>query len=131
MKKLKVICATLSIVFALISCSGGGDDAETPTVITPPVTPPVTPPTGGDATVTYTANIKSIIDGNCVSCHAPGGENSSVPLQSYAQVSGKSSLIKTRIEKPAGDPLVMPKNGKLSQANIDLINKWITAGMPN
>lgn len=127
MKKLKPICAALVIAFAVMSCSGGGDDPE-------PVTPPVTPPTGGGGgTVTnptYTANIKSIIDGNCVSCHSPGGENSSVPLQTYAQVSGKSSVIKTRIEKPVGDPQVMPKGGKLSQANIDLINKWITAGMP-
>jgi mono/diheme cytochrome c family protein len=125
MKKLKPICAFLIITFAAISCSGGDDSS------TPPVTPPPGGGGGGGGTaVTYTANIKSIIDGNCVSCHSPGGEKSDVPLQTYAQVSGKSSLIKTRIEKPAGDPLVMPKGGKLSQANIDLINKWITAGMP-
>ena len=96
MKKLKPICTALVIAFAILSCSGGGDDSPTP-----PVTPPVTPPTGGGGTVTnptYTTNIKPIIDGNCVSCHSPGGENSSVPLQTYAQVSGKSSLIKTRIE---------------------------------
>ena len=66
-----------------------------------------------------------------MSCHKPGGENSSVPLQTYDQVKAKASVIKTRIELPASDPQVMPKGGKLSQANIDLINKWITAGMPN
>ena len=121
MKKLKAISSVLILAFAVISCSGGGDDS------------PVTPPDGGGSTTnpTYTANIKSIIDGNCVSCHKPGGENSSVPLQTYDQVKAKASVIKTRIELPAGDPLVMPKGGKLSQANIDLINKWITAGMPN
>jgi mono/diheme cytochrome c family protein len=123
MKKLKPICTILVLVFAVMSCSSGDDSP------TPPVTPPVNPPTEG--TVTYTSNIKSIMDGNCVSCHSPGGENSSVPLQTYAQVSGKASAIKTRIEKPVGDPLVMPKGGKLSQANIDLINKWIADGMPN
>jgi len=128
MKKLKAVCTVLVLALAIMSCSGGGDDD--------PVTPPVTPPTGGGggSTVTnptYTANIKSIMDGNCVSCHSTGGANSNVPLQTYAQVSGKSAAIKTRIEKPAGDPLVMPKGGKLSQANIDLINKWITNGMPN
>nr|WP_315196715.1 cytochrome c [uncultured Flavobacterium sp.] len=128
MKKLKTVCLALILASAVISCSSGGDDSPTPPVVTPPTSG------GGSGTVTnptYTANIKSIIDGNCVSCHSAGGQNSAVPLQTYAQVSGKSSLIKTRIEKPAGDPLVMPKGGKLSQANIDLINKWITDGMPN
>lgn len=124
MKKLKPICAFLIITFAAMSCSGGDDSS------TPPVTPPPGGGGGGGTAVTYTSNIKSIIDGNCVSCHSTGGEKSDVPLQTYAQVSAKASLIKTRIEKPAGDPLVMPKGGKLSQANIDLINKWITAGMP-
>jgi len=117
---LKPIYVVLVITFAVLSCSGS-DDSPTPT--------PIIPQTGG--TVTYTTNIKSIIDGNCISCHSPGGENPNVLLQTYAQVSAKASLIKTRIEKPAGDPLVMPKGGKLSQANIDLINQWIAAGMPN
>ncbi|MNE21091.1 hypothetical protein D3C80_1142400 [compost metagenome] len=127
MKKLKAVCSVLVLTLTVISCSGGSDD---------PVTPPVTPPTGGGggSTVTnptYTSNIKAIIDGNCISCHGPGGENSAVPLQTYAQVSAKAAEIKVRIEKPAGDPLVMPKGGKLSQTNIDLINKWIANGMPN
>lgn len=126
MKKLKAACSVLVLTLTVISCSGGGDD---------PVTPPVTPPTGGGGTTvtnpTYTANIKTIIDNNCISCHGPGGENSAVPLLTYAQVSAKAPEIKVRIEKPAGDPQVMPKGGKLSQTNIDLINKWIANGMPN
>lgn len=120
MKKMQTTCSVLVFALSIMSCSGGGDDSSTP----------VTPPATGDKP-TYTANIKSIIDGNCVSCHSPGGENSAVPLQTYAQVSAKAATIKERIEKPAGDPLVMPKGGKLSQANIDLINKWIANGMPN
>lgn len=124
MKKLKPLCTVLVMACAMLSCSGSDDGSPTP---------PVTPPPGGGTITnpTYTANIKSIIDANCVSCHSPGGENSAVPLQTYAQVSAKASVIKTRIEKPAGDPQVMPKGGKLSQANIDLINKWIANGMPN
>jgi uncharacterized membrane protein len=127
MKKLKPICTALFIALAMMSCSGGDDSSTTP------VTPPVTPPTGGGSTVTnptYTANIKSIIDGNCISCHAPGGVQSDHPLLTYEQVSARSSDIKERIAKPAGDPMVMPKGGKLSQTNIDLINKWIADGMP-
>ncbi|MNQ18855.1 hypothetical protein D3C85_319080 [compost metagenome] len=124
MKKVKTMCSVLVVALAVISCSGGDDSSTTETP----------PPTGGGGTVTnptYTANIKAIIDANCVSCHAPGGENSTVPLQTYAQVSAKAADIKIRIEKPAGDPLVMPKGGKLSQTKIDLINKWIANGMPN
>lgn len=123
MKKIKLICAALVLAFAVLSCSSGGDDSD------PVVTPP--PGGGGVTNPTYAANIKSIIDGNCVSCHRPGGENSGVPLQTYDQVKAKASLIQIRIAKPAGDPQVMPKGGKLSQANIDLINKWIANGMPN
>lgn len=124
MKKVKTMCSAFVVVLAVMSCSGGDDSSTTETP----------PPAGGGDVVTnptYTANIKSIIDANCVSCHAPGGENSTVPLQTYAQVSAKAADIKIRIEKPAGDPLVMPKGGKLSQSKIDLINKWIANGMPN
>ena len=124
MKKVITMCSVLVVALAVVSCSGGDDSSTTETP----------PPTDGGGTVTnptYTANIKAIIDANCVSCHGPGGENSSVPLQTYAQVSAKAADIKIRIEKPAGDPLVMPKGGKLSQAKIDLINKWIANGMPN
>lgn len=123
MKKVKTMCSAFVVVLAVMSCSGGDDSSTTETP----------PPAGGDVVTnpTYTANIKAIIDANCVSCHAPGGENSTVPLQTYAQVSAKAADIKIRIEKPAGDPLVMPKGGKLSQAKIDLINKWIANGMPN
>jgi len=121
MKKIKAVCSALVVVLATMSCSGGGDDSPAPA-----------PGGGGTGTnPTYTANIKAIIDGNCVSCHGPGGEQSSHPLQTYEQVSARASDIKERIEKPAGDPMVMPKGGKLSQANIDLINKWIANGMPN
>jgi mono/diheme cytochrome c family protein len=122
MKKLKAVCLVLVVASTIMSCSGGGDD---------PVTPPVTPPTGGVTNPTYTANIKAIIDGNCITCHGPGGEQSSHPLLTYEQVSARASDIMERIAKPAGDPMVMPKGGKLSQVNIDLINKWITNGMPN
>lgn len=123
MKKVKAICSVLVVALAAMSCSGGDDSSTTET-----------PPPAGGGTVTnptYTANIKAIIDANCVSCHRSGGENSGVLLQTYAQVSAKAADIKIRIEKPAGDPLVMPKGGKLSQSKIDLINKWIANGMPN
>jgi len=126
MKKVKALCLALVVALAAMSCSGGGDDSPAPA--------PGTGGGGDGGTVTnptYTANIKAIIDGNCVSCHGTGGEQSSHPLQTYEQVSARASDIKERIEKPAGDPLKMPKGGSLSQANIDLINKWITNGMPN
>ncbi|WP_268847361.1 c-type cytochrome [Flavobacterium aestivum] len=124
MRKIKTICSALVLALSVMSCSGGDDSPSDTTA----------PPTGGGTTVTnptYSANIKAIIDGNCVSCHGPGGENSDHPLQTYEQVSARASDIKERIGKPVGDPLKMPKGGSLSQANIDLINKWIANGMPN
>jgi mono/diheme cytochrome c family protein len=126
MKKVKILFSMLVVALTVISCSGGGTDSSTP---------PVTGGGGGGGgTVTnptYTANIKSIIDGNCISCHGTGGVQSSNPFLTFAQVSARAADIKSRIEKAASDPLVMPQGGKLTQANIDLINKWITNGKPN
>ena len=56
MKIIKIFGSVLVVALALVSCSGGGDDSST--------TAPQTTVTNH----TYTANIKSNIDGNCTSC---------------------------------------------------------------
>lgn len=80
--------------------------------------------------VTYTSDIKQIIEYNCISCHAPkGGEGSYFRLTNYTEVSSSVDKIIFRIEKPATDTLKMPQGGSLSTSDIALIKKWKSTGL--
>lgn len=76
--------------------------------------------------VTYNANIKSIMDNNCISCHAADRVVSWAPLTTYAEV--KDAVLNKgllqRIQLENGDPSLMPRSGRLPQGQIDLIVKW-------
>lgn len=102
----------------LVSCGGGDDDTDGQ--------PP--PPTGGAKTI-YTANVKSIIDGQCIKCHGAGGVQSGRPFETYAQVSASATAIAARIKGTGGG--IMPPTGKLSDATIAVIDKWIADGKLN
>lgn len=74
--------------------------------------------TGG--TATYTANVKSIIDSKCVSCHSG--------YSSYAGLSGiiGNGQFKTHVLTDQD----MPKDGSLTQDQINTIQCWVNAGYP-
>lgn len=116
MKKPLLLSALFII---LISCSSRSDDTSP--------TPTPTPPTSTIAT--YNKDVSPIIQGACVSCHAAGGTKADFPLTSYALVKAAVDNIIVRIEKPAGDPLKMPKGGSLSASDIALIKKWKADGL--
>ncbi|KGO79940.1 hypothetical protein Q763_12105 [Flavobacterium beibuense F44-8] len=82
-------------------------------------------------TVTYTANVKTIIDNNCLSCHAPGGVASFRPLLTYAQVKDavENHNLLGRIQLQNGQQQLMPQTGRMPQANINLILQWNTDGL--
>ena len=117
---MKTIGSVLAIALAMVSCSGS-DSAPIPT-----------PPAGGGGTVTnptYNADIKSIIDSKCITCHGAGGVQSGNPYQTYAQVSASATAMIGRIKGTTG--ALMPQGGpKLSDASIALIDKWIANGKP-
>ena len=79
--------------------------------------------------VTYTANVKSIIDANCIACHASG--SGLRPLETYTQV--KDATLNTdlleRIQKQNGTPGQMPKSGRMPQDKINTILQWNTDGL--
>lgn len=78
------------------------------------------------ATVKYTANIKPIMDANCLSCH---DATSFKPLTNYSQVKANIDQIIDRIQRPNGDPQKMPQGSSLSQIQISTIVKWKTDGL--
>ena len=114
----KTIALTI-LLAGLWSCS-----SDTTATIEPK--PDVTP-----TTITYNANVKVIVDKNCVSCHSSGGSASSRPLTTFAQVKAavENANLLNRIQLQNGQSGLMPQGGRMSQANIDVIVKWNTEGL--
>lgn len=99
----------------------------------------------GDKAPTYQANIKPILDANCVKCHVPGGpgyEKSGLRLDSYeammkgtkfgAVVVPGSSVSSTLYRLVAGqaDPSIRMPHGQaaLPDADVATIAAWIDQG---
>ena len=102
----------------------------------------------GEKAVTYQADIKPILDKNCVSCHVPGGpgyEKTGLRLDSHdalmkgtkfgAVVVPGSSVSSTlyRVVSGQADPSIRMPHGQaaLSEADIGKIAAWIDQGAKN
>lgn len=122
----KVLALTiLMAVFASCSDSDTYQDIETPT------DPGTGNPTEPTVAITYTKNVKSIIDANCIGCHQSGRSAGFRPLTTYAEVKAavESAGLLNRIQLQTGQQGIMPQAGRMAQANIDLIVKWNTDGL--
>ncbi len=76
------------------------------------------------AQLTY-PDVKSIIDMNCVVCHAAGGPVDTLPFQTLDQIRGKAERMKAAIASgfmPLGDPDFG------STADGQLLLEWLTSG---
>jgi uncharacterized membrane protein len=120
---MKKITYTLCLAFlAFMSCDNASeDDLIEPIVIAP------------DVSVTYDANVKSIIDNNCIVCHNnPPVNGASTSLVTYNDVktSVESIGLIGRISSQAGDPGAMPLGGpRLPQNFIDIVTQWQADGL--
>jgi mono/diheme cytochrome c family protein len=102
----------------------------------------------GDKPLTYQADIKPIIDANCVSCHVPGGtgyEQTGLQLDSYDALmkgtklgpvvvagSSVSSTLYRLISGQADPSIRMPHGqGALPDAEVSKIAAWIDQGAKN
>lgn len=99
-------------LFALSGCSKGNL-----------TTPSCNVPNAG--ALTYTANVKPIVDKSCISCHganrtAPGDFRTYEGIKPYLSSGTFSDLVVVRQS--------MPPAGSLPQTEIDSINCWIQAG---
>lgn len=83
--------------------------------------------------VTYTNTVKSIIDNNCIVCHAATPVNGApMSLTTYENV--KEAVLNRglldRISREQGEPGMMPNGGtRLPQAVIDQVFAWNTQGL--
>lgn len=84
------------------------------------------------ATVTYNAQVKNIIDSNCLFCHQSPPINGA-PMRLTTYEDAKNAVLNRglldRISRPQGAPGMMPNGGtRLPQALIDQIVTWKNEG---
>lgn len=83
--------------------------------------------------VTYTNTVKSIIDNNCIMCHAATPVNGApMSLTTYENV--KQAVLNrgllNRISRAQGEPGMMPNGGtRLPQPVIDQVQAWANQGL--
>ena len=118
--KLKTLLAVVTSATIFVSCSN--EDSGTLTETTPSTT-----------VTTYNQNVKSIIDNNCIVCHAAvprnGAPNSLVTFTQVRETILNRGLI-NRISLENGNGLLMPQGGpKMPQTTINIITKWQQDGL--
>lgn len=83
--------------------------------------------------MSFTTNIKPILQNFCFSCHGNGLSQNAVNFDTYAgvkAVADNGKLVGT-ISHASGF-VAMPQSGpKLSECNIDKIKSWVTSGALN
>ncbi|SEK50411.1 hypothetical protein SAMN04487910_0677 [Aquimarina amphilecti] len=77
-----------------------------------------------DPAISFTTNIKPIIDNNCIRCH---GGNQAPDLRTYENIRNNSERIRTEVVVNR----TMPLGGSLSNDQIELVRCWIENGALN
>ncbi len=118
MKKVLLSLFIIPVAFLQISCSNDSTSDLIDDTI--------------DVEITYNNTVKSIIDNNCIVCHAATPINGApMSLVTYEDV--KNAVLNrgllNRISRAQGEGGMMPLGGtRLPQANIDKINEWALSG---
>jgi mono/diheme cytochrome c family protein len=119
--RFTVNLALLASLLLLASCSNDSTDDLVGNAIAP------------ETNVTYTANVATIINNNCIICHGTTPANGApMSLTTYAAV--KQAILERglidRISRPQGAEGMMPNGGtRLPQATINVIIQWNAQGL--
>ena len=85
--------------------------------------------------VSYSSTIEPLIQGNCATsgCHSGANPAAGLKLETYEEIRAASlnGSISDRINRPAGDPLLMPPTGKLGNCQILKVDAWTDQGANN
>ena len=113
MKNLKIL-SMLFFLTVFVSCSSDSADDDDPT-----------PPVNTD--VTYSKNVKPIIDGACIRCHNNPPVNSApMSLTSYDNV--KDAVTSSNLIARVEDGSMPPTGSDLTSTQIKVIKDWETGG---
>ncbi|TGV02712.1 hypothetical protein [Flavivirga rizhaonensis] len=112
----KKIIYTLAISGMIFNCSSNSNDDLTPD-----------PDPDPNAKITYEANVKSIISGNCVQCHGnPTANGAPFSLTTFTLVKNRIDAIIPRINSSSSP---MPPTGQMSSSNRNIIQQWKDDGL--
>jgi cytochrome c551/c552 len=112
MKTVKYIFL-MAIGFFTVSCESNSYAEISGTVVANP---------------TYEANVKAIIQNNCLSCHSVTTDNELPNLEGYAAVKDatQNGALLSEIAAPSGQG--MPEAGRMPQVQINIITTWAAQG---
>ena len=85
------------------------------------------------ATVSYQHDIVPLLQKECLSCHSERNHSGGVMLETYEEVKvyATAGEFYDSIVSINGYSPRMPQGGQLSECNVELIKKWIDAGILN
>ncbi len=119
MKKLLFISTSALIIIA-ISCAKKTVPAKTNETVT----------TVPKETVTYAANIKTLIQTKCTPCHIPANGGFKTPFDNYEAAKKYIDDMIRRIQLNPTDKDYMPfKFPKLSDTDVAVFKKWKEEGL--
>ncbi len=82
--------------------------------------------------VTYTVDVKPILDANCIECHSPGNDLdlSNFPFTSKT-MTDQTAIVNDMLSKVGATPPVMPPGNrtKLTADQISVIQDWLNGGL--
>ncbi len=118
----------ICFVFIFLASCSNSDDPQEMASPDPDSNPLPDDPVAED--LTYEADIKAIIDANCISCHGnPPTNNAPMSLVTYDDV---TSAVDNRglLNRINSTTNPMPPGGQLPGNTRQLIEDWINQGMP-
>ena len=81
--------------------------------------------------MSYSADILPIIQNNCISCHAPGGQQEFTPFDTYDGLK-IYTLNREIVDRVNGNGVnLMPPTGAISECDQLKLEAWVNAGAPN
>lgn len=121
------VLVTLFAGLSIIACEK--EKAKAPDSNEPPLTEIC-----DSVNFTYTANIETIIKGNCafVGCHGGGSQSGGVNLEGYTAVAieAKKPQLLSAIKHESGFSRMPQGRPKLSDSDIQAIECWIKQNTP-
>jgi len=115
--KIKSLFALIALSIFLFSCESY---VEEDTVA---LDPPVGQDEPCNPDVSFSSQIKPIVDNNCIRCH---GGSTSPDLRTFQGVSSNAARVRAQVVSRR-----MPRGGSLTNEQIELIACWIDNGALN
>ncbi len=82
-----------------------------------------------DGTYSYSADVASIIDNECILCHGANAPAAGFDISTYPLLVSQIDLVLARIDLQTGQAGVMPPAGRMDEGTIQLIKDWVDQGM--